>query len=72
MSPEMVGILIGAVISGAELLVSLTGIILSGNLEINCCGLSIRHRDIESELVDELKETRRASSCPPPDNHVED
>lgn len=62
MTPELVGVIITAVLSGAELLTSLTGILLSGNLEIDCCCIKVRHQDIESELVEEIKESRRMSS----------
>lgn len=61
MSPELVGVIITGVLSGAELMTSLTGILLSGNLEFNCCCMSIKHLDTESELVQELKEVRRMS-----------
>lgn len=58
----MVGIIIGSILSGVDVLTSLTGILLSGNLQFKCCCIEVSHKDTESELVQELKEVRRMSS----------
>lgn len=64
-SLEMTGIIINSVLLSVDLLTSFTSIIMSGNLEFECCCLKMKHKDIESELIQEIKEVRRMSGPPP-------
>ena len=61
MTPELMGIITTAIISGCDLGVNVITLLMSGDLNMTCCCFSIQHKDVEVELVKEISEARRSS-----------